>query len=71
MTNKPGEYVKDKLEHMEKKVREMGVSKEIDDPFLSLAFLSLPVIPDIKITDKGLFDVVNFKIIPLEAGEDL
>ncbi len=71
MTNKPGEHVKDKLEHMEKKVREMGVSKEIDDPFLSLAFLSLPVIPDIKITDKGLFDVVNFKIIPLEAGEDL
>jgi adenine deaminase len=33
------------------------------NPFLTLSFLSLPVIPDIKITDKGLFDVVNFKFI--------
>ncbi|MGL5674921.1 MAG: adenine deaminase [Cellulosilyticaceae bacterium] len=37
------------------------------DPFLTLAFLALPVIPDIKITDKGLFDVTQFKHIPLEA----
>lgn len=33
------------------------------DPFLTLSFLSLPVIPDLKITDKGLFDVINFKFI--------
>lgn len=35
------------------------------DPFLTLSFLSLPVIPDLKITDKGLFDVVNFKFIDI------
>lgn len=35
------------------------------NPFLTLSFLSLPVIPDIKITDKGLFDVVNFKFIDI------
>lgn len=33
------------------------------NPFLSLSFLSLPVIPDIKITDKGLFNVKKFKFI--------
>jgi adenine deaminase len=33
------------------------------NPFLTLSFLSLPVIPDIKITDKGLFDVLNYKFI--------
>jgi len=58
------------LEHMDTEARKLGVLKEIDDPFLSLAFLSLPVIPDLKCTDKGLFDVRKFKIISLEAGED-
>lgn len=71
MTNQSGEFVRDKLERMEKRARELGVSNDIDDPFLALAFLSLPVIPDLKCTDKGLFDVVNFRLIPLEAGEDL
>lgn len=33
------------------------------NPFLTLSFLSLPVIPEIKITDKGIFDVNNFKFI--------
>ncbi|MGL4108775.1 adenine deaminase [Clostridium sp. LP20] len=41
------------------------VAPTIDfNPFLTLSFLSLPVIPDIKITDKGLFDVMNFEFIP-------
>lgn len=35
------------------------------DPFLTLSFLSLPVIPEIKVTDKGLFDVINFKFIDI------
>lgn len=35
------------------------------NPFLTLSFLSLPVIPDLKITDKGLFDVANFKFIEI------
>jgi adenine deaminase len=40
------------------------IAPDIDfNPFLTLSFLSLPVIPDLKITDKGLFDVVNFKFI--------
>ena len=35
------------------------------NPFLTLSFLSLPVIPTIKITDKGLFDVIKFEFIPV------
>ena len=35
------------------------------NPFLTLSFLSLPVIPDLKITDKGLFDVSKFEFIDI------
>ncbi len=43
-----------------------AISSKIDfNPFLTLSFLSLPVIPEIKITDKWLFDVTNFKFIPI------
>ena len=42
------------------------IAPNIDfNPFLTLSFLSLPVIPELKITDKGLFDVINFKFIDL------
>jgi adenine deaminase len=47
----------------------MGVGPQIVDPFLQLAFLSLPVIPQLKLTDKGLFDTHLFKLIPLEVGD--
>lgn len=40
---------------------------ELNDPFLQLAFLSLPVIPSLKLTDKGLVDVEKFSIIDLRA----
>lgn len=42
--------------------KSVGVSDEID-PFLALAFLPLPVIPEIRITDSGLFDVTKFEFI--------
>ncbi|NWG04707.1 MAG: adenine deaminase [Syntrophaceae bacterium] len=42
---------------------------KIPDPFMTLSFLSLPVIPELKITDKGLVDVHQFKFVPL-FGED-
>jgi len=37
------------------------------DPFITLSFLTLPVIPTIKLTDRGLFDYESFKLIPVEA----
>ena len=69
MTDSSAFSVKERLENMEHHAGRLGVNDDIDDPFLSLAFLSLPVIPDLKLTDKGLFDVRNFKLISLEAGE--
>ncbi len=69
MTEQSSDYVRNKLRNMEKVVRSMGVGNEIVDPFLQLAFLSLPVIPELKLTDKGLFDVDKFSLVPIETGD--
>jgi adenine deaminase len=37
-------------------------------PFMTLSFLALSVIPELKITDRGLVDVGRFQIVPLAAG---
>lgn len=44
-----------------------AVQCELPEPFLQLAFLSLPVIPSLKLTDKGLVDVDQFRIIDVRA----
>ncbi len=44
------------------KAYEMGVNRNID-PFITLSFMALPVIPEIRITDCGLFDVTTFEFI--------
>jgi len=41
----------------------------LQDPFMALSFLALPVIPELKLTDLGLVDVGRFEIVPL-FGED-
>ena len=69
MTNKDVKVVESKIKNMDTILRDMGVNEKVDDPFLSLAFMSLPVIPEIKLTDKGLFDVASFKHISLEVDE--
>ncbi|MDD3122376.1 MAG: adenine deaminase [Candidatus Izemoplasmatales bacterium] len=69
MTQKDYTHVCDRLNLMNSHARKLGVSNDIDDPFLNLAFLSLPVIPKLKVTDFGLFDVEAFKLIPLEVDE--
>ncbi len=40
----------------------------LDEPFLQLSFLALPVIPTLKITDRGLVDVTLFAVVPVEAN---
>jgi len=40
----------------------------LDEPFLQLSFLALPVIPTLKITDRGLVDVTMFAVVPVEAN---
>lgn len=63
VSDKSIEYVNDKLNKMlNLAYNELNVNKEID-PFMTLSFLALPVIPQIKLTDRGLFDVVKFEFI--------
>ena len=50
------------LDNIIQKAYEMGVNKNID-PFITLSFMALPVIPEIRITDCGLFDVTTFEFI--------
>lgn len=38
---------------------------KLKDPFMTLSFLCLPVIPELKLTDRGLVDVRDFKLVPL------
>lgn len=62
MSDKGYKEVLENHERLHKAVDKLEINKEID-PFMTLAFLPLPVIPEIRITDSGLFDVVNFKFI--------
>ncbi|MEG0372084.1 MAG: adenine deaminase C-terminal domain-containing protein, partial [Clostridium sp.] len=64
MSNRSLYEVDAKLQVMMKIARDINVSPTVD-PFMTLAFLALPVIPEVKITDKGLFDVINFKFIDI------
>ncbi len=56
------EHVHDRLVELRAAARSIGVS--LHDPFLQLAFLALPVIPHLKITDMGMVDVDRFEIMP-------
>ena len=51
------------LEALHRASKTLGCN--VPDPFMILSFLSLPVIPELKITDKGLVDVNQFKFVPL------
>ncbi len=55
--------VNTQLEAVQRAARNLGC--KIPDPFMTLSFLSLPVIPELKLTDKGLVDVNQFKFVPL------
>ncbi|MFT7368964.1 MAG: adenine deaminase [Alteromonas macleodii] len=61
MSLEPFEYVRGKLEILRSTARSLGVT--LDEPFLQLAFLALPVIPMLKMTDRGMIDVSKFEII--------
>ena len=61
------ENVIEKLEELLDESRNvLGVNKEYD-PFMTLSFMALPVIPEVKLTDMGLFDVNKFDFIDLEV----
>lgn len=66
MSNKPYQEVIDKQKKLLSAFKD--ISDDINfDPFLTLSFMALPVIPSLKITDQGLFDVDQFKFIDINA----
>jgi adenine deaminase len=61
MSLEPFETVRDALVRLRAAARSLGVT--LEEPFIQLAFLALPVIPALKITDRGMVDVRKFEII--------
>lgn len=61
MVDENAEIVSNQLEELHQMAREMGCN--LDSPFMTMSFLALLVIPNLKISDKGLFDVSKFEFV--------
>ena len=67
MSDQSGEYVERSLIRIHEAAgSELGISDSVE-PVMTLCFMSLAVIPELKLTDMGLFDVTKFQFISLEA----
>lgn len=69
MSDKPLKELDRELNEMLRLAYDMGVNTDMD-PFMTLAFLALPVIPDIKLTDMGLFNVLKFDFLGINDMGD-
>lgn len=63
ISDRPIEEVSQNVKELLKASKNIGCI--IENPFMTLSFLALPVIPELKITDKGIVDVHKFEIVPL------
>ncbi len=63
MSDQPVETVLRQMNGMIAAAKNLGTG--LSDPFMTLGFLALPVIPDLKLTDKGLVDVNRFEVVSL------
>ena len=63
MSDRDFDYVVNKCEELNKTAHSIGC--KIEDPFMTMGFLSLPVIPELKVTDKGVFDTNKFDFIDI------
>jgi adenine deaminase len=67
MSDEPAAAVADRMQALQRAARRMGSA--LEDPFMTLAFMALSVMPELKITDRGLLDVARFEIVPLFVDE--
>ncbi len=68
MSDQPAEWVAEQLEHIfHVAVDELGVDSEVD-PLTTLTFMSLPVIPELKLTANGLYDVLRGEFVDVSLG---
>jgi len=63
MSECPFEEVNQDLKALLAATHQLG--SDLHDPFMAMSFLALPVVPSLKLTDKGLVDVTQFKLVPL------
>lgn len=66
MSDRPYEEVYSRLNEINHALKKLGANDHFN-PFLTISFLSLPVIPELKLTDKGLFQVSKFEHIDIDA----
>ncbi|WP_445612507.1 adenine deaminase [Geobacillus sp. YF-1] len=66
MTGKDYTEVLNELKQIDQALKAIGADGSFN-PFITLSFLALPVIPELKLTDQGLFDVKRWEFIPVEA----
>jgi Adenine deaminase len=65
MTDKSAEQVATEYQELDNLAKSLGCT--FRSPFITMAFMALPVIPELKITDKGLVDVNKFDFTNIEA----
>ena len=65
MSEKPAEEVMAQLDILNEDAKKLGCN--MDAPFMSLSFISLPTVPELGLTDKGLVDVLAHQLIELEV----
>jgi adenine deaminase len=63
MSLEPVQHVRDQLDCLVGIAHDLGST--LKEPFMTLSFLALPVIPELKLTDLGLIDVNKFEIVPM------
>jgi adenine deaminase len=69
MSTRSGEEVASRYRLLNEETRKLGTL--LKSPFMTLAFMSLLVIPELKLGDKGLFDVTKFEFVELFAKEQI
>lgn len=68
MSEQPVEIVAEQADHLQRELHSLGCV--VDDAIMSFFFLALPVIPELRLTDRGLVDVRTFEIVPLMMADD-
>ncbi|OAT81177.1 adenine deaminase [Desulfotomaculum copahuensis] len=63
MSDRPVEEVQEKVSALDRAWKELGCT--LVSPFMTMALLSLPVLPELRLTNRGLVDTVNFRFVDL------
>ena len=65
MSEQTADFVHEKTAQFIRAARQIGIPEGFD-PFQTLSFLSLPVIPEVRITNRGIFDSQSFSYLPFQ-----